>query len=407
MVTGSRALVITSGRDRGSLAAVRALTRAGWLVGVGTPDGGGMVAASRCCARRHVVPRARCDARDFVTGVQRAVGEGGYDVVLGGGDDWAAALATHAEDVPAVVAHPAADVVLTAQDKLVLARTAVDVGLHAPRTEPADPGALDAWTGPVVVKCRAHWRPGLRHELRIEARRYPGIAAARDRVRALGDAGFEVVLQEPVDGVLEALVGVYADGRLHGRVQQRAEGLWPTPSGVTCRARTVPVDEELAQGAEALLARLRWSGLVQLQFLRADDGRASLIDLNGRFFGSMALAHAAGPGLADAWARLALGEPLPPLPDGRPGVRFLWGAGDLRRAVAERRGGLVADVWSTVRELPGAVTSVWDPSDPGPTLALVRERLTAAGSPGRAGPRSARRSAAARDWPDRAARSPR
>jgi hypothetical protein len=116
-------------------------------------------------------------------------------------------------------------------------------------------------------------------------------------------------------------------------------------------------------------------GLVELQYLRDDDGRRWLIDLNGRFYGSMALANAAGANLADAWARSALGRPLPSLPDGRPGVRFLWTAGDLRRAVVERRGGLVADVVSTLRELPRSRTSVWDPSDVGPTLDLATSRL--------------------------------
>ena len=367
---------MTSGRDRGSLAAVRALDRAGWTVGVGTPDGTGMVTASRAATHRHVVPRPRGTCGDFVTAVQSAVKAGGYDVVLGGGDDWMAALATYAPVIPSVVAHPSADVVAAALDKLGLARRAARAGLRAPRTEAADGAALRSWTGPVVVKTRAHWHPGQRHELRIEARRYPDPAAALPRLRVLADAGFEAVLQQPVDGTLESLVGVVADGRLHGLVHQRSPGLWPTPSGVTSRAHTVPPDRALAAGAERLLEDLGWSGLVQLQFLRDRTGTPFLIDLNGRFFGSMALALAAGANLPDAWARQALGEPLPHLTEGRPGVRFLWTAGDVRRALVERRGGLLADLASVVRLLPGAVTSVWDRRDPGPTTTLVLERLS-------------------------------
>jgi hypothetical protein len=370
-----RALVVTSGRDRGSLAAVRALHRAGWTVGVGTPDGTGMVTASRAAAHRHAVPRPRRDCGDFVTGVQAAVKEGGYDVVLGGGDDWMAALATHAAVLPTVVAHPPACVAVAALDKLGLARRAAGAGLAAPRTELADASGLRSWTGPVVVKARAHWRPGQSHELRIEARRYPDLAAALPRIRLLAGEDVEAVLQQPVDGVLEAVVGIVADGRLHGLVHQRSAGLWPTPSGVTSRARTVRPDRRLVAGAERLLGELGWSGLVQLQFLRTPDGTPFLIDLNGRFFGSMALALAAGGNLADAWARQALGEPLPSLPEARPGVRFLWAAGDVRRALVERRGGLLPDLASVLRRLPGSVPSVWDRHDPGPALSVARERL--------------------------------
>ncbi|OMQ16225.1 hypothetical protein A7K94_0203975 [Modestobacter sp. VKM Ac-2676] len=97
-----------------------------------------------------------------------------------------------------------------------------------------------------MVKCRAHWRPRHRHEHRIEARRYPDAARAADRVALLRDAGLEPVLQQPVDGELMALIGLFSDGRLHGRVQQRSPRLWPTPTGVSCRAETVPVEEDLA-----------------------------------------------------------------------------------------------------------------------------------------------------------------
>lgn len=367
--------MVTNGRARGVLAAVRALTSAGWTVGVGTPNGVGMVTSSRSCARRHLVPRPRGDGSAFVCGVQHAVADGGYDVVFGGGDDWVGALATYSDAIPSRVAHPATDVVAAGLDKLGLVRRAHAVGLPVPRTEPADDAALASWDGPVVVKCRSHWRPGQVHRYRVEARRYPDTATAADQVRALVDGGFEPVLQQEIDGQLGALIGLVHHGRLVARVQQETSGLWPTPSGVSCRARTVPVDEDLADRATRLLADLGWSGLVELQFLRDSTGVQHLIDLNGRFYGSMALANAAGTNLADAWARQALGWPLPDLDDGRPGVRFLWTAGDLRRAFTERRRGLLADVGSTLRWLPGATTSVWHRSDIGPTVNLLTARF--------------------------------
>lgn len=371
-----RALLLTAGRARGTLAAARALDRAGWFVGVGTPDGAGMVAASRACARRHVVPRPRGDGRAFVHAVRQAVLEERYDVVFGGGDDWVAALATYRDEVPAVVAHPSAHSIGLALDKLDLTRRAAEVGIAAPRTVLATSQELRRWQGPVVVKCQAHWHEGQAQEHRIEARRYDDARRAAPRVAELARAGFSAVLQQPVDGQLSALVGLYADGRLQARVQQVTSGLWPTPSGVSSRARTLPVDTDLADRADALLKGMDWSGLVELQFLTADDGVPHLIDLNARFYGSMALALSAGENLPDLWGRQVLGMPLPAdLPDARAGVRFLWTAGDLRRAAAERRGGFMRDVWSTLRWFRGAQTSVWDFSDVGPTVHLLAGRL--------------------------------
>lgn len=371
-----RALIVTLGRARGSLAAVRALHDAGWIVGVGTPTGDGMVTASRWCDRRHVVPRPRGDGEQFIEGVGQAVDAGGYDVVFGGADDWMAALATYRQHIPTQVAHPPGDVVAGALDKVGLAERAAAVGLAAPHTVDATSEAMANWHGPVVVKCRAHWRPGQRYAYRVEARRYPDTAAADNHVRFLREVGLEPVLQAPINGRLCALIGLMDGGRLVGRVQQRTWRLWPTPSGVSARAETVPVDKHLAAQASALLAGLGWDGLAELQFLVDEAGVHRLIDLNGRFYGSMSLALAAGGNLVDAWGRQALGHAPLPLSDGCPGVRLAWVAGDLRRAFTEQRGGLVRDLASTARWAWGAQESVWDLRDLRPIWSLVRSRAT-------------------------------
>lgn len=301
-----------------------------------------------------------------------AVVEGRYDVVFGGGDDTVAALATYRDRIPAVIAHPAVEIVMAALDKTELARRGEAAGFAVPRTELVTDAVRRLWDGPVIVKCRSHWQPGQRHEQRIEARRYPDARRAADRIEHIVDAGLEPVFQEVIDGDLGALVGLVRDGRFVGRVQQRTTRVWPTPNGSSARAETVVVDETLAARAEALLADLGWEGLVELQFVLSRDGTAHLIDLNGRFYGSMALADAAGARLADAWARQAIGEPAVPLVDARPGVRFSWTAGDLRRAFAERHGGLAADVTSTLRWARRAdASSVWDGGDVRPALSML------------------------------------
>ena len=372
---GPRALVISTSRDRGALAAVRSLRQSGWVVGVGTPDGGGMLGASVACAARHVVPRPRLDGTAFIEGVRRAVALGSYDVVFGGGDDWMAALATYRDDIPTRVAHPPAGVVNAALNKVELSALAQRVGLSAPRTVPATNEAIDQWQGPVVVKCLTHWAHGQTRPHRIEAKLFPDTISAGPQIERVRTAGAEPILQEPIKGHLGALIGIFHDDHLDGRVQQVTSRLWPTPNGVSTRAETVQVDEDLAAKAEALLRELGWWGLVELQFLIDDDGAHHLIDLNGRFFGSMALTNAARPGLTDLWGRLVLGDTMPKLPDATPGMRYAWTAGDLRRASVERRGGRIADVVDTLRWAGQSRHSVWDFKDPGPTLHLASARL--------------------------------
>lgn len=369
-------LVLTNSRARGSLTAVRSLGSAGWRVGVGSPGADGLAARSRWCTRRHDVPRPRGDGRAFLAAAVAAVEQGEYDLVVGGADDWAAALAHWQDEIPSRVGHPAGDVVGRAIDKLELARVAEEHGLRAPATRPATAEAVAEVELPVVVKCRRHWEEGLRSERRIEATVHDDRADVARAVGAIRAAGLEPLLQERVEGRLSALIGVVVDGRLRGRVAQRAIGTWPTPNGVSSRATTVPVDEGLAAKAESMLAALGWTGLVELQFLRHADEPPVLIDLNGRYFGSMALSITAGVDLPVAGALVAMGQDPGRLPDGRPGVSYAWLAGDLRRALVERRGGIVRDVLGTLGAVLRAnTTSVLARRDPRPMLWLAGERL--------------------------------
>lgn len=178
-------------------------------------------------------------------------------------------------------------------------------------------------------------------------------------------AGVEPLLQEVVDGELIALTLLVDRGRPVARVQQRAGAVWPRPAGVSARAVTVPVDETLAGPLTDLLAGLSWSGLAQAQFLAGPDGPV-LIDVNPRYYGSMALAAAAGTDLPGLWAALATGRPVQPVGDAAAGVRYTWLEGDLRRALAERRGGLRSDVADTLRWARGAVHSIAARGDPAP-----------------------------------------
>ncbi len=309
-------------------------------------------------------------------GVRAAVRAGRYAVVFGSGDDWMAAVSTYQRLIPALNPHPPASVVSDALDKVRLAEHAAAAGLSTPVIRDANEAGVQSWRGPVVVKSRAHWNPGQTRQTRMEARTYSTISAAEPRIRDLQAAGAHPVLQTPIVGRLSALIGIFDRGRLTARVQQESTRLWPTPNGVSTRAVTVPIDESLVSRAEQLLQGLGWRGLVELQFLIDSANTYHLIDLNGRFFGSMRLAETARPGLIDLWGRLTLGTEHRGLPDGVPGLRYAWTAGDLRRAIVERRGGYIRDVADTLHWAATSRHSVWEVSDLGPTIELIKARLS-------------------------------
>jgi predicted ATP-grasp superfamily ATP-dependent carboligase len=350
-----RALIVEDGNQRGALAACRALGRTGWFVGIGSPEPGGFAATSRWAGGWHRVPAPEGGEKDFLEAVQGAVAEAGYDVIFAAGDGEVLAISAGRERLDAIVPYAAHGDLVRAMDKVQLAEAAQTAGLSVPEIFPEPP------EGPVVVKPRLTTTRGEEGgALRLPAMLAHGSEEARERMEFLRSVGAEPVLQRYVPGQLSALVAVTdRDGRIVAAVQQQAGVVWPSEAGGSVRARTVPVDAGLEERVATLLAELRWFGLAQVQFQHDDDGEPLLIDLNARFYGSMALALAAGPNLPAIWAALAVGRRPPVTPLARTGVKYHWLEADLRR------GGGVVD---SLRYARSAVHGLWDRRDPLPAL---------------------------------------
>ena len=198
-------------------------------------------------------------------------------------------------------------------------RTAEEAGLAVPHTEEATDAALAGWSGPVVVKARIHV------PTRYETRRFESAELAAPFVADLRSRDAEPLLQECITGQLGAVVVVVdRDGQVVAEVQQRCDRSWPAEAGVTARASTIAPDAELSERIGELVRRLEWFGLAEIEYLLDDRGVPRFTELNGRFYGGLALAGRAGVNVAAVWARLAMGESVTPLPPQRVGARFQW-----------------------------------------------------------------------------------
>jgi predicted ATP-grasp superfamily ATP-dependent carboligase len=347
-VTG-RVLIVEDGLGPHPLVAARSFGAAGWFVGIGSPARGGRAASSRYVSAWHPVPPAEDDEQAFVAATAAAVASEHYDLVFGADDVEVLALSAARAVLAARGAafpYPEHEAVLRTIDKLAITRAAEQAGVGVPRTLDIPGGQAELPADlrfPVVVKARLHWTPGQRIE---------------------GGLGALTLLLD-------------RSGRVRAQLQQEAERISPFWHN-SVAARTVPVDADLAERVAAMLRNLGWWGLVNLQFLlpagtwngTGADTTPYLIDVNGRFYGSIALARAAGLDLPVLWAGVAQ-EASPgsaPTRTGQPGVRYQSLEEDLRRAVAERRGGLIADLRTTVGYASGAAHSTWSSDDRRPAV---------------------------------------
>jgi len=358
-------LIFDDGQAPYVLPVVRAFGRAGWRVGLGS-DSEGQAGRSRWVTARHRVPAPERGLEAFAEAALRAAREGGYAVAFGADDVELLALSSLRETLPCAVPYAPHESVLRSVDKLALAHAAARVGLAGPATVAATAATVAATNLPVIVKSRLHWTPGSTADVRhLLVRVCRDRAEVAGRVAEIAACGGEAILQQHIDGQLIAVSAVVdAEGRVVAWSQQQT--LRSSLRRTSARAETVPLDPVLTGRVADLLTDLGWFGLANLQFLRPPGGQPHLIDFNGRIYGSIALAIAAGANLPVLWAQLALGQrPTEPIV-ARPGVRFQELESDLRRARVERRAGILDDVLDTVAYAPRAAHGCLSVTDPWP-----------------------------------------
>lgn len=320
-----------------------------------------MAARSRAVARVHLLPHPGSGAVAYADAVQDVVATLEEPVVVTAGDAELFAVAAARGALAEARGVPSVESVMRLLDKKQLGEAAGQVGLRVPQALEDPPRR---W--PVVVKPARHHEPGAT-VTRWEAQVIEGpreLAAAQESAQAVG---VRLVVQEHVPGSLTALVLVRdASGTVVGRCQQVADRIWPPRAGVSARARTVPVDGQLAGPAALLMDAVGWVGVAEFQFLVRNGAPPCLIDVNPRIYGSVGLAVAAGVPVPHLAAAVHDGAGVRPVSDARPGVVYQWLQADLRSSWSG------SDRWRGVAQAlavcPMAHSAVWDPHDPVPAL---------------------------------------
>jgi hypothetical protein len=198
-----------------------------------------------------------------------------------------------------------------ALDKRLQIEAARAAGLAVPPTAILDGGPVpDDLDFPLVVRPAAAIAAG--------AGRIAGAAGATtcaDRGelerRLVGRAEGEALLAQPqLRGTNEGLFGVMTDaGARAWSGHRRLRMMNPAGSGSSACESTVP-DPDFCDQVEGMLAAIGWRGLFMVELLRDADGTPWFIELNGRAWGSMALARAGGLEYPAWAARLAFGDAL-------------------------------------------------------------------------------------------------
>ena len=329
---------ITDGDQRPALAITRSLGRRGVSVVVGAEQAASLASASKYCAQHVTYPSPYRDPEGFDRFLLNLVERERIDVVMPVTDVTthlvsknAAALRRHT-----AVAAPRFEAFDFAGNKMRVLQQAMERGIAVPHTHfvagltDVTP-LLGRLQYPVVIK-------PMRSRLRtatgwlVTAVQYARSEA--DLLQLYRDTdyldGYPSMIQERIVGPGTGVFVLCDRGRLltafaHRRLREK-----PPSGGVSVVCESIPVDPNLVDQAMRILEPLKWDGVAMIEFKQDQStGRSFLMEINGRFWGSLDLAVQAGVDFPYLRYQLALGQPLEIRHRYDVGLRSRWLLGDL------------------------------------------------------------------------------
>lgn len=329
-----RIVLITDGEQRAALALVRSLARAGWTAHVCSLSGRSLAGASRFCASDTAAPNALTEPDAYAAAVKNVVTRTRASAMIPVSEASLLVLLAAKKSFPNVlIPFPPLEVFQRICDKALVLREANTIGIAVPQQHQLESPMAALPTSlrfPVVLKPSRS--VGQRDSRRVKV----GVTYARNdaelhyALRRLDAAAFPILLQERIAGPGAGIFLLRWNGHFIAQFSHRRIREKPPSGGVSVYRESVAADPGLIELSRRLLERLDWEGVAMVEY-KVDQisGTPYLMEINGRFWGSLQLAVDSGVDFPVLLLDAARGAQPSPVTDYRLGVRSRWWWGDV------------------------------------------------------------------------------
>lgn len=284
--------------------------------------------ASRYASAQFVAPNPLREPRAYHAAVIDAGRRFNADAIIPVADQSILVLGEDEREVaPMRLVGPSRAAFERISDKHLLLDRAERVGIRIPAQAivagPIEQSSLPPVAYPVVVK--PHRSVAGRQRLSVAYASEPD--ALHRILMALPPDAYPVLLQERLSGPGTGVFLLRWEDRIVASFAHRRLREQPPTGGHAVMAESIIPPPELLERSIALLAAFGWNGVAMVEYkLDRDGGCPYLMEVNGRFWGSLQLAIDAGVDFPALAVDAAMGRPLPPTPPAyRPGVRLrVW-----------------------------------------------------------------------------------
>ncbi len=331
-------VLITDGNERSSLAVTRALGQQQIHVTVGAETERSLAGVSRYCSRAFHYPSPCVNPKGFVDALLERVISDKIGMLVPMSD---LALQLVGErrsefDARAVLPTPPLHVYETVSDKYRLTQLADKLGVPVPDTLFVEDGNLPQDLSvvggfPLLVKPGRSW-------MLVDG---TWTRTMVHQVKSRGELGqlygdmpylrYPSLLQRRLEGEGRGIFAICNHGTplalfAHRRLREK-----PPSGGVSVLRESIELSKPMVDYAVRLLQNVSWHGVAMVEFkMDSRTGIPFLMEINGRFWGSLQLAIDAGINFPFLLYQLSQGQPVTVLPPCyQVGVKSRWLLGDM------------------------------------------------------------------------------
>lgn len=344
-------ILVTDGEQRSALALVRSLGRRGDHVIVTSKTGRSLAGSSRYARDDVAVPDPGTDPGGHAATIEELIRARGIEVLLPVTElSLRVLLPLRHRMAAAVTPFPSLESFCRISDKAWLVERATQLGVPTPpqvRLESSEMSgdtwkAVEALGFPLVLK-PARSVVQADSGARSFGVRYAGdTVELRHLIHDMHGSAFPLLVQRRIVGPGAGLFLLLWDGEVRGVFGHRRIRELPPSGGVSSCRESVPVDPRLLELSLRLLRDVGWQGVAMVEFkIDAKTGDPYLIEVNGRFWGSLQLAVDAGVDFPALLLDAVEGAPCPTpsmTPPRHRRSRWLWGEVDHLLAVLQGKG---------------------------------------------------------------------
>ena len=291
--------------------------------------------SSRAIREFRRVARPDLDRAQFVEQLRQFVQQGGHDMVIPSDDQTLSALTDHYDDLKDLlyIGCPPPETANLVLNKISTLEVAQQCGIRTPNTKLISNSAqlfesVGSLPFPWMLK-------PAQKETRLEETKSRTLATA-DHVTANFPTGKTftppMLLQEYCPGAGVGVEILMHKGECWAVFQHRRLKEFPYTGGFSVTAVAERPDPMLVEKSSALLRALRWEGPAMVEFkVNTPDGDAVLMEVNGRYWGTISLPIFAGINFPLYHWQLIHGE-IPAIPEEYAvGTKWRWTTGHLYR----------------------------------------------------------------------------